>query len=762
MFVPTIAHPSVRLYLLCLSVVALAACGSDEAGTVATEPPPADYAGSDACRQCHETQYDAWRASHHALAMQIAGSGTVLGDFSGNSFDYFGVTSSFYRRDDRYYVRTDNAQGELQEYPVLYTFGITPLQQYLVAFPGGRLQALPLAWDSRPIEAGGQRWFHLYPDEPILHGDELHWTGRQQNWNYMCAECHSTDLEKNYSIESDTFATSWSEISVGCEACHGPGTRHIAAAQRGEFGNRAGLVTDLDDTGRATWVMNRETGIAVRSEVRLRAPVQPEACGRCHSRRSMLTKDYTFDRPLMDTHLPSLLDEGLYFDDGQIREEVYVYGSFLQSRMYQAGVSCSDCHEPHAARLRTAGEPSAICATCHLPARFDSGEHHHHPPGTASCVDCHMTSRDFMVIDGRRDHSFRIPRPDLSLATGAPNACNQCHSDHDAQWANQHYEQWFGDDSPDHYGFALHAARTGAGNVPLLGTIANSANPGIARATALAALQVPYSQAVAASIQSGLRDGDPLVRLGALRAMAGLQPDLRVEWAAPLLTDRVLAVRIAAARLISPARERLGPRFRDGFRSAEVELRDSMLAVAERPEARADLANFYAEAGDSVRAEAEFLEALRLAPEAIGIRINLADFYRYQSRDEDAEKLLREGLENNPAAAAYHHALGLLLVRSDRPDEAVEELRRAATLEPANARFNYVYAVALHSRGQAADAIRYLEGIATRFGGDFDIQWALATMLRDEGRTVEARTVAVALTEIYPGIPSVEEFLRTL
>jgi len=430
--------------------------------------------------------------------------------------------------------------------------------------------------------------------------------------------------------------------------------------------------------------------------------------------------------------------------------------------MYQAGVTCSDCHEPHAARLRTAGEPSAICATCHLPARFDSEQHHHHPPGAASCVDCHMTSRDFMVIDGRRDHSFRIPRPDLSQATGAPNACNQCHDDHDTQWANQHYKQWFGDDSPDHYGFALHAARTGAGNVPLLETIGNSVYPGIARATALAALRAPYSQAVAAIIQAGLRDGDPLVRLGALRAAAGLPPDMQVEWAAPLLSDRVRGVRVAAARLVSPLRDRLGPRFRDGFRGAEVELRDSMLAVAERPEARADLASLYAESGDPVRAEAEFVEALRLAPEAIGVRVNLADLFRYLGRDGDAEKLLREGLSINPAAAAYHHSLGLLLVRSDRLDEAIEELRQAATLEPANGRFNYVYAVALHSRGQAGEAITYLEDIAARFSGDFDIQWALATMLRDAGRTDEARAVATALMAIYPGIPSLEEFVRTL
>ncbi len=763
MFVSSVAQVPVRHFSIQLLLLILVGCGPAEQPSVVADDQPPSYVGSDTCAACHQEQFDAWRDSHHELAMQHATESSVLGDFSGVEFRYFGTTSTFSERNGTYYVRTDDQNGNLQDFPVKYVFGVVPLQQYLVEFPGGKLQTLPIAWDSRPDEDGGQRWFHIYPDERIDHRDELHWTGREQNWNYMCAECHSTNLEKNYSADTDSFDTTWSEISVGCEGCHGPASVHISQAERDDFGSRAGLLTDLDDAGRATWQMNPDTGIAARSELRMRPPIQPEACGRCHSRRGITAAEYEFDKPLMDTHSPSLLEDRLYFADGQIREEVYVYGSFMQSRMYQAGVSCSDCHEPHSATLRTGPEPSAVCATCHLPTRFDSSEHHNHPVESVACVDCHMVSRDFMVVDGRRDHSFRIPRPDLTIATGSPNACNQCHSDQDAEWAAETVSDWYGgDDFRDHYGFAIHAGRTGGGNQPLIAAIGNNDFPGIARGTALSLLRPPYSQQVAQVIQTSIQSADPFVRLGALRALPGLQQELQVDWAAPLLSDRIRTIRIEAARVISPMRQQLHIRFEGAFRVAEQELKDSMLAIQERPESHINLGNLLVESGDASLGEAAFRTALRMEPEAVSPRANLADLFRRTSRDGDAEALLREGLEISPDEAAYHHSLGLLLVRDARQQDGLAELRSAAELQPENARFAYVYAVALNSLGEADAAIDYLHSIKDQFPGDFDISWALATMLRDQGRTEEARTIAADLDKVYPNVPPVQNLLQTL
>lgn len=725
---------------------------------------PAEFVGSEACNQCHQSEVSLWRGSHHAQAMDHATPDTVLGDFSGIELQHFDTTSTFSRSGDRFYVRTDNADGALQDFPVAYTFGVEPLQQYLVEFPGGRLQTLPIAWDTRAIEEGGQRWFHIYPNESITHEDTLHWTGREQNWNYMCAECHSTKLVKNYELSSDSYETSWSEINVGCEACHGPASNHVAQAEAGEFSSRYGLLTNLDDNGRAIWEMNAATGIAVRSELRMRAPIQPESCGRCHSRRSVVTAEYEFGKPLLDTHMPTLLNDILYFPDGQIREEVYVYGSFLQSRMYQAGVSCSDCHEPHSGALRSGSNPNDICATCHLPTRFANPEHHKHQVDSAGCVDCHMPSRDYMVVDGRRDHSFRLPRPDLTVATGSPNACSGCHTDQTADWAAAAAENWFGQKPQNHYGFAIHAARSGAigANDLLVRSINENSVPGIVKGTALSELRAPFSQESARAVQSGLVSPDPYVRLGALRALGGLSPELQVQWAAPLLEDRLMSVRIEAARVVSPLRGLLPVAFENTFRNAERDLVDAMQAIAERPEAHGNLGNTLADAGNTDLAIAEFETALRLDARAIGPRSNLADLYRRLDRDADAETVLREGIELDPNAAALRHSLGLLLVRQERQEEGLNELRQAAELDAANARYLYVYAVALNSLGQAGAAVDLLTRGKDSFPADFDIHWALATMLRDQGRTDSAREIAATMAVRYPEARPVRDLLNSL
>jgi len=219
------------LRYLTLLAVLLSGCGTprpDASGPVAGLETAAQYVGRETCGPCHVEQLRAWEGSDHDLAMQPATEDTVLGDFEDVTYTHHGVTSSFYERDGKFFVRTDGPGGELRDYEVAYTFGVRPLQQYLIELPGGRLQALGLCWDTRPAEQGGQRWFHLYPDEPIPHDDPLHWTGRNQNWNYMCAECHSTNLRKNYDLAQDRFDTTWSEIDVSCEACHGPGSGYKA------------------------------------------------------------------------------------------------------------------------------------------------------------------------------------------------------------------------------------------------------------------------------------------------------------------------------------------------------------------------------------------------------------------------------------------------------------------------------------------------------------------------------------------------------
>ncbi|HEY7700414.1 MAG TPA: multiheme c-type cytochrome, partial [Vicinamibacteria bacterium] len=541
------------------------------------------------CSRCHPEETALWRGSHHDLAMQEARADTVLGSFDETVFAHDGSSARFFRRDGKFLVESDG-----KEYEVAYTFGVEPLQQYLLRFPGGRLQALTVAWDTRPKAQGGERWFDLYPDERIAPGDPLHWTGRLQNWNLMCAECHSTNLTKNYHFETDAYGTTWSEPNVSCEACHGPGSQHVRWGEEPEGRRTAenGLVLDLSDRDAAVWSMDLATGLSKRDPAR-RDRTEIETCGRCHSRRSAEGADYRHGRPLLDTHRVSFLEDTLYYSDGQMLDEVYNYGSFLESKMYASGVTCKDCHEPHGLRVR--GEASSVCLACHASGKFDSPSHHFHEPGTAgaSCVECHMPATTYMVVDPRHDHSFRVPRPDLSTSLGVPNACNGCHRDRSPQWAASAIEKWYGGNRPPHFGEALDAGRRrlpGADS-RLAALVKDSGTPGIVRATALEMLRGSPSPDAIAAIAAGARDVDPLVRLGALEGAALLDPGVRHPLAVPLLSDPVRHVRMEAARLLAEVpTEFFTPDQRPAFDRALEEYRQAQLRNADWPESHMNLA----------------------------------------------------------------------------------------------------------------------------------------------------------------------------
>ncbi len=685
---------------------------------------------------------------------------------------HFGVTSTFYRKDGKFYVRTDGPDGGLQDYEVAYTFGAYPLQQYLVAFPGGRYQALGLAWDSRPAAEGGQRWFHLYPNEEIPFSDPLHWTGPNQTWNYMCADCHSTDLRKNFDLATNSYRTTWSEIDVSCEACHGPSSSHVAWARAPESapaGDKHGLLVSFRDPGAGKWELDSTTGTAKRSPPR-QSIAEVETCARCHARRREIAPSYVYGHPFLDTHMPALLAAGLYHADGQVLDEVYEYGSFGQSRMFQMGVTCSDCHDPHSLRLRADG--NAVCGQCHLPAKFDAESHHHHQPQSAGaqCADCHMPTRTYMVIDARRDHAIRIPRPDLSVAIGTPNACNNCHTTQTAEWAAAAVTRWYGPSrrAEPQYGTVIDAGRKGkpGADRDLSALAVDSTKPAIVRATALSLLPQFTANVTPEMIKaylSGVSDADPLVRTAAVDALQPFAPEERLQVAAPLLADPVRAVRIAAVRQLAAVPTRLlTPQQQADLDRASAEFIEAQMASADRPEAHVTLGAFHADRAQADAAEAAYRTALRLDPSFVPAMVNLADLYRALQRDADGEPLLRQAVAVEPENAVARHALGLLLVRMRRLDEAIPELRQAAQLVPNNARYAYVYAIALHTAGQSAEALRVLRFDQQMHPADVAILTALVTISRDTGDLAAARDYAEQLLRIAPDNPEARALYQSL
>jgi tetratricopeptide (TPR) repeat protein len=707
------------------------------------------FVGAGTCKQCHAAEYELWRGSHHDLAMQPATANTVLGDFNNARFTYNKITTTFFRRGAQFFVNTDGPDGALRDYQIRYTFGFKPLQQYLIEFPDGRMQALSIAWDTRSKAQGGQRWFHLYPGQAIDYRSPLHWSGRDQNWNYMCAECHSTRLRKNYDFASDSFHTTWSEINVACEACHGPGSEHIKQAHAGGVRAADGLTVHFPAP--ASWVMDVATGNAKRASPRT-DNTELETCAVCHSRRAQIKEGYQPGQSLLDTHIPALLSEHLYEADGQMRDEVFNYGSFLQSKMFANGVSCGDCHEPHSLKLRAAD--NGVCLQCHAASKYDNKTHHRHDDAAAtSCPACHMPQRTYMGVDKRHDHSFRIPRPDLSQQLGTPNACNDCHRDKSATWAAQAIETWFGAGRKgfQHYGAAFNAAHSQKLEAPeLLRQIAiDTQQPTIARATAAAELANYLTPALVDSILPGLQSSDPLLRLGAVRGLANAPLEQRWSWLAPLLGDAVRAVRIeVAAQLAGMPETQMNEQQRRLFVRAIEDYIAAQQNNAERPESHVNLGLLYAERGAAEAAESEYRAALRLAPNDIRASVNLADLYRQLGRDADGERVLRAALAAAPNDATLHYSLAMLLVRSARMPDALTHLHSAVTLQPDQAQYTYLYAVALHDNGKIKPALQLLENNLRRHPADRDTLMALISYYREQGDTKKAAVYAQQLQRL--------------
>jgi len=711
---------------------------------------PAEFVGSETCKKCHQAAYNKWRGSDHDMAMDVADEKTVLGDFNNVSYTdpYNDVTSRFDRRDGKFFVNTEGPDGKPGDFEIKYTFGFEPLQQYLVPFPGGRLQCLNIAWDVKQ-----KKWYRLPPYEVKGPDDGLHWTRGGQTWNAMCAECHSTRLQKGYNPDTGRYQTTWFEIHVGCEACHGAGSKHVAwagqpAAARG--------TTDNYDLEIKTHDISNQQFVTL--------------CAPCHSRRFQLTDNMHTEGDLLDLMVPRLLDEGLYHPDGQILEEVYVYGSFVQSRMYQHGVRCSACHDSH--NLKPHREKNALCTHCHQAERFDTPAHHHHPVGDdgaaagSQCVNCHMPGQIYMGTDYRPDHSLRIPRPELSLELGGPNACSAqvCHADKSLKWTVEHYEKWYGKPRKPHYATTIKAGRERRPEAEgdLIRLAEDTSMPVIVRATALELLQSYPGPASQTTLVKALEEEDSLLRYTAIRSLEHFDVKTLAKRIVPKLYDPVRAVRMEAALMLSalPA-EHLREADREAYEKGLHEYRQAMLYNADIAAQRYNLGNLAANQGDALMARAHYEKAIGIDDQFYPAKVNLAMLYNHQGKNREAERLLREVVEQHPDLYETTYSLGLLLAEMHQYEDAEHYLGRAAQ--------GMNYARAYYNHGQILAFLKQTDRSEQAFLHALSLEpenqeffFALADLYLKTDQREKARDLALDIAGKIPDHKAALDLLRYL
>jgi len=711
-----------------------------------------NFVNSDECGSCHEAEYRAWINSHHGWSLRDAAPANILGDFDDASIEIGGVSTLFSRRSDKHYVKTENGHGAATEYEIKFTVGVEPLQQYLVETRNGRLQALDLAWDTDK-----RRWFHLYPDNTAGAGNGLHWTGPYKNWQARCASCHQTDFKKNYDRNTDGYQSSWSELAVGCEACHGAGQAHVSWArdpdsynpsQFAKAGSRGLLVAFMDGKG------------GQKTEI--------EICAGCHSRREALDPDSPPVGADFNDHFNlALLRPGTYSADGQIDDEVYVFGSLLQSKMHANGVKCSNCHESHSGKL--VAEGNAVCTQCHNPqgrdefptlplAAYDTPEHHHHPRDTqgSQCVACHMPAKNYMIVDPRRDHSFRIPRPDLSVKIGTPNACNSCHTDQNTQWAAGLVSAWFanGRSGSPHFGEVLKAAESyddPGTSARLVELAKNQQAAGVVRATAIARLAARMDEAVARELLPLLGDEEPLVRAAAVRALATAPSGLRGRFVAGFMNDNTRLVRQAAARAtLDLPTQGLDQEQLKIVDDARNDYRRTLQGRLDFPETHLQLGGLALTHRNLPAAKAAFETAVRLDPQLVDAWMALGRIAFVQDGPDIAATTLLSAIETNPDTALLRQSLGNAYLEQGLFDRGLKSLEQARKLEPLEPSIPLDIA-RLHMAAKRPElAVVELEKTRARGLLIPEVLEVLAIAYTQTGESNQAAAVAKALMAQYP------------
>ncbi|RLV60922.1 hypothetical protein D5018_04580 [Parashewanella curva] len=645
------------------------------------------------CTSCHKTEHKDWLKSDHAKAMMLPNDQSVLGNFNNVTVKHHTQKARFFKKGKTFWVELIEG-GKTQRYQIAYTFGHYPLQQYLIKTNNGRYQTFSFSWDSRTKSEGGQRWYPNYADEDVKPNDRFHWQQPLQNWNGMCADCHSQGLTRNYDKTSNTFNTTFEGINVNCKSCHTVKDDHFKAP-------KPKVGSQLD------WMFKPGENIASRTDSH-RDNRFMDTCFACHALRTPLTDGIDPAKPFLDQFTPDLLAAPLYHADGQIKEEVYVYGSFLQSKMYKAGVNCLDCHDKHTMKVKA--QNNGLCLQCHKADAYQTQAHLNHPFDSegAQCVSCHMPETRYMGVDDRRDHSFSIPRPSLTEEFGIPNACSTCHKDKPVSWSTAKVASWYGKSNTLTQVELDYILLQKQGGLPLsqhLAVINDHRLAVIKRASAIALLPNSTRQIDNATVEPWINSKEPLIRL-AVAKIGQLLPEGQRQLSLPkLLKDQYRAIRVTTATAL------LDSHLTDmnALKAAYDELVSSHDTNAWRGEGSLNASQELVRMRNYDAAIVALNHSIKVDPYFAESYINLTDIYRNLRQANKERKVYSEALQNVPNSAVVSYSYGLFLIRQKQHQQALTYFKRAVNQASDNAQYAYVYYIALDSLGRTQQAISELK-----------------------------------------------------
>ena len=664
-----VLRPPALVYLL-----ALLLCSCSEVTPVRSPPPvitpelatrsAVPSPDAEACLRCHPAEVAAWRSSQHALANRLVSPELDGARFSPERVLAHGRYTIRMRRDgSRFQFVESSPAAAAEARNAEAVIGVTPLVQYLVPFPGGRLQTIDAGFDPRSNE-----WFYVFSDARQTH-EWGYWTNRSMNWNSQCAFCHMTGFRKNYDPRTDTYASTWEAMGISCGQCHALRASMPGGPPAGEIaGTACPLVVPSNLASRVAYIAG---------------------CASCHARREELTGQFAPGERFEDHFRLALPDTALFHPDGQVNDENFEYASLMLSRMGHRGVDCLDCHDPHSGRLKLPVEGNAICLQCHAPPGqrgaivIDPLGHSGHSPTNRGslCVECHMPKNTYMVRDQRRDHGMTSPDPLLTRELGLPNACQACHADQPLDWSIQTMERWYATNLERRARARARVIAAARRDDPavLTNLLALTASEEIdvwrAALLELVAHQAdrPEAQQI---LQKALHDTYPLARAAAihgLQAMPGGTGGIL-----PLLRDPVRLVRIDAARATAG-----GPHL--------------------------DATSY----GDLIR----YLDTSCDQPAGA---LRQAQLHLAEGRVPSAELWARKAVAWDPSSAATHSFLGQLLHHAGKAGEAEAELRAASALATNEAVHPYLLALLLAEQagrlGEVTDLLQQAVALDPAFG----------------------------------------------